>query len=126
MNKWNNKGWGYDTDFYRGSKWRKVRKQYIEENPICELCAQYDIVSEGEYVDHIIPRRFCKEMEYDKRNLQTLCGDCHNKKTALERGIDSLEVYLEEMREGRLKYICKSEKSIILIKVDGFYVNFAF
>ncbi len=115
--QWDSKGWGFDTDFYRNPKWRKIRKQYIEENPVCELCTQYDIVSEGECVDHIIPRRLAPDLELNPINFQTLCNDCHNKKTALERGIDSLEEYLEEIRGGRLNFICSNEnKRLVFTK----------
>lgn len=109
--KWNNKGWGFDTDFYRKKPWLSLRKMYIESNPTCELCDQWEIVSEGVVVDHIIPRRLAPKLELKQSNLQTLCIKCHNQKTALERNIDSLELYLNEMENGKLKFICVSKNN---------------
>ncbi|NHE57946.1 HNH endonuclease [Cyclobacterium plantarum] len=106
MKKWNPKGYGFDTDFYRKKDWLKLRKHYIEANPVCELCDQWEIVSEGAVVDHIIPRRLAPHLELEPTNLQTLCGKCHRQKTGLERTIDSLERYLNEMKDGRLRFVC--------------------
>jgi hypothetical protein len=114
--KWDEKGWGFDTDFYRRKAWLKLRQKYIQESPVCELCNQYDIVSQGEVVDHIISRRICAELEYATLNLQTLCGKCHQGKTALERNIETLEDYLMAMKDGKLMHITTPDKMKILLE----------
>lgn len=37
-------------------------------------------------VDHIVPHRGDPELLYDEANLQSLCHECHSKKTAREDG----------------------------------------
>src|SRR5690606_23815511 len=96
--KWTNRSWtGEDSSFYQSRKWRKVRKAYIEQHPICELCGQYDIVSPGEIIDHIVSRKASKKLELEPVNLQTVCNPCHFQKTAQTRNIPDLKSYIKEM-----------------------------
>ena len=80
--------------FYHTTVWRKVRKLYINTNPLCEECARQGITTPGTMVDHIKPIN--REDPYkthfgnygeplDESNLQTLCERCHAKKSAKER-----------------------------------------
>ncbi|SIS88487.1 HNH endonuclease [Belliella pelovolcani] len=114
--KYNNKGWGFDTDFYRKKDWLKLRKKYIDENPLCELHLLYNLIESASIVDHIVSRRITQDYELDEDNLQSLCYDCHQKKTALERNLNTLDQYIEEMIEGKLQYITTEEKKDILFK----------
>jgi len=71
-------------NIYKSYKWRKLRDAYAAANPLCAHCEQYDIVTAGYIVDHII------EIEdggavFDAANLQHLCKSCHNAKTAREK-----------------------------------------
>lgn len=121
MSKWKNgsKSWGSSFDggdFYRKKPWLQLRKKYIEDNPLCELCHQYDIVSAGAVVDHIVSRRITQDWELDVENLQTLCDDCHNKKTAQEHRINDLDSYIKEMKNGKLQYITTEEKKEVILK----------
>lgn len=69
---------------YSSYRWKKLRKQYAESQPLCEHCLKFDIVTPLAVVDHV------KEIQhggepYDINNLQSLCHSCHNQKTAKER-----------------------------------------
>ncbi len=69
---------------YGTYKWKKLRKAYAAEHPLCEHCLRYEILEPVAVVDHI------KEIKdggepYDPNNLQSLCHSCHNRKTASER-----------------------------------------
>jgi hypothetical protein len=55
-------------------------------------------------VDHIIPRRLAPNLELEPSNVQTLLI-ATRQKTALERGIDTLDWYLDEMKDGRLRFV---------------------
>lgn len=71
---------GYD------SKWRKARKGYLREHPLCVEC-----MKEGKYVpatvvDHIKPHKGDKKLFWDKNNWQPLCERHHGIKTAKEDG----------------------------------------
>jgi len=71
---------------YHTYKWKKLRKAYAADHPLCEHCLRYEIYTPLAVVDHI------KELSdggepYERSNLQSLCHSCHNRKTASERRI---------------------------------------
>lgn len=58
----------------RSSKWPKVRKQHLAENPVCSACGR----SKNLEVHHIEPVHLNPDRELDPTNLITLCSDpCH-------------------------------------------------
>ena len=70
-------------NIYKSQRWVKLRAELIRQQPTCQHCLQYGIVTPGKIVDHII------EIEdggavWDINNLQHLCHACHNRKTAKE------------------------------------------
>lgn len=79
----------YSTDRIRGgadargydSAWRKARKAYLEEHPLCEECRKNGKLTPASVIDHIIPHRGDKKLFWDETNWQSLCKDCHDKKT---------------------------------------------
>lgn len=72
-----------NSELYNSTKWRKFRRLYIVDNPLCEECKRNGKVTEGKDIDHITPIRFGGE-PFDFNNLQTLCKTCHNKKSGRE------------------------------------------
>lgn len=72
-----------------GYLWQKVRDQHLKIEPLCRACKQAGRVTAGTpeqplHVDHITPiKQGGAEFSHD--NLQTLCIDHHNQKTAAER-----------------------------------------
>ena len=65
--------------FYNSTKWRKISKAFLKNNPLCIVCKRPATLT-----DHI------KEIKdggsrYSWDNLQPMCNSCHNKKTAKER-----------------------------------------
>jgi hypothetical protein len=66
---------GKDSEFgSRSSSWRKIRKEFLKENPTCRACG----TDEDLEVHHIVPYHVSPEKELDKKNLITLCGKrCH-------------------------------------------------
>lgn len=79
------KSWIY-KNIYNTSRWQKLRKAYLSENPLCEECIKNNKVTEGKHVHHITPiSNGLTENEmiglgFDWNNLQTLCEECHSKK----------------------------------------------
>ena len=69
--------------FYNSSKWRKLRKAYVAENPLCVVCESRGFVSAVQEVDHIVPIRLGGS-PFDWDNLQSLCKSCHSRKSAKE------------------------------------------
>jgi 5-methylcytosine-specific restriction enzyme A len=74
-----------DSKIYQTARWRKFRKWYVNENPLCVKCAERGLTVPVEEVDHIIPIRLGGE-QYDWDNLQSLCKSCHSRKSASEKG----------------------------------------
>ena len=68
---------------YNGRKWRSLREAVLKKNPTCVECGRLATV-----VDHILPVR-CGGGFYDLDNLQPLCADDHNRKSARERKLPS-------------------------------------
>lgn len=67
--------------FYKSRQWKKCRKAYISEHPLCERCLKMGIATPGEHVHHIIE---LDESNYknpmialNPDNLETLCFECH-------------------------------------------------
>lgn len=70
-----------------GSRWRSARAAYLASNPLCVRCHAEGRVTEANEVDHIIPHKGNTELFWDSSgNWQSLCADCHRKKTAREDG----------------------------------------
>lgn len=61
---------------YNNKRWREVRKHQLAREPLCRSCGVI-----ANHVDHIIPHNNVASLFYDMKNLQTLCKECHNKKT---------------------------------------------
>lgn len=79
----NNRTYKY---LYNSTRWKKLRIKFLKENPLCEECKRHGVVTAAEVVDHIIPHKGNKELFWDEDNLQSLCKECHDRKTAKEDG----------------------------------------
>lgn len=70
--------------FYNGKLWRKLRNTFIKQNPWCAICDKNGKVTLATVVDHIKPRVYFPELSYIKSNMQSLCAECHGRKTVEE------------------------------------------
>ena len=71
-----------------GYRWQQRRAAHLRKEPFCRICKLRGRLVFGTkerplHVDHIIP--VDRGGTDDESNLQTLCIDCHNQKTAAER-----------------------------------------
>jgi hypothetical protein len=57
----------------RSPKWKKVRNDFIKNNPLCAACG----TKKNLEVHHVKPYNVYPELELDKNNLVTLCRDHH-------------------------------------------------
>lgn len=65
-----------DGKTYR--KWKTLRNRFIKENPFCNLCGM--IATEVDHIDGI--KAIENELTIlDENRLQSLCHECHSKKT---------------------------------------------
>lgn len=70
---------GYDAD------WRRVRKQALNRDSyLCQACLPR--VTPATDVDHILTVHTRPDLRLDLSNLQSLCKECHSRKTSLEDG----------------------------------------
>lgn len=65
---------------YATARWRNLRKAHLAMYPVCAVCGATDDLS----VDHIVAPCGNEDLFYNPDNLQTLCRNCHRKKTAQE------------------------------------------
>lgn len=63
----------YDT-----TRWKRVRKDFLQKFPLCEECLKKGIIKAAELVHH---RKPIKDggTEYDYSNLESICHECHNR-----------------------------------------------
>ncbi len=66
---------GYDA------RWRKARKLFLQQHPLCVLCQAEGKIVAATVVDHIIPHRGDQQLFWDHDNWQSLCERHHNEKT---------------------------------------------
>jgi 5-methylcytosine-specific restriction protein A len=75
---------GDPTDaFYHTAQWRRVRAGVVREEPCCRHCLARGKVTATKVVDHIVPVKHGGDM-WERSNLQGLCNDCHEIKSASE------------------------------------------
>lgn len=69
-----------------GSRWRKLRKMFLNAHPLCVdpygIHAQVGETVPATEVDHIVAKKDGGTDEWS--NLQGLCKSCHSRKTARE------------------------------------------
>ena len=63
---------------YNTTQWRKYRKAYLSEHPLCVVCNALASV-----VDHITPVRLGGDFWWPG-NHQAMCDRCHNSKSGRE------------------------------------------
>jgi 5-methylcytosine-specific restriction protein A len=64
-----------DAKIYESTRWRKLRKAYMQRNPVCTQCTQ-----PAKFLDHIKPISQGGDI-WNLDNLQGLCPSCNGKKT---------------------------------------------
>jgi 5-methylcytosine-specific restriction protein A len=73
----------FTKNFYNTPEWRYARKQQLEQHPLCEECLKRGIHTKATMVDHIVPIKQGGD-KYDPCNLQSLCWNCHSRKSVEE------------------------------------------
>ena len=62
-----------------------LRPGQLLAEPFCRMCAERGVCTRATVVDHVEPHRGDWGRFTDRRNLQSLCKRCHDRKTALEQ-----------------------------------------
>ncbi len=61
--------------------WQKVRRMFLNRNPLCAECLKKGIMTPATVVDHIELHKGEYEKFWNEDNMQSLCERCHNRKT---------------------------------------------
>jgi len=72
--------------WYSTARWKLMRLNYLWLNPLCVECSKSGVIKPSSIVDHIKPHKGNKNIFWDVSNLQALCKQCHDIKTAKEDG----------------------------------------
>ena len=68
------------------ARWRRARKMFLAEHPLCAECEKNGRLTAATVVDHIIPHKGDQALFWDESNWQPLCKRCHDRKTVREDG----------------------------------------
>ena len=73
----------------KNGNWKGGKRLYFRglaferDNYTCQICGLKDV--EIMELDHILPKAMYPEIEFDLNNLQTLCPNCHKRKSNKEK-----------------------------------------
>lgn len=67
-------------------KWRRYRKMFLAEHPLCVHCQEQGRITPATVVDHIKAHKGDHELFWTMTNHQSLCARCHSIKTNLFDG----------------------------------------
>ena len=71
---------------YHTQRWLRCRHQFLMDHPLCCECEREGLVVAASVVDHRLghQHRNWRERFWDRAGWQSLCLDCHAKKSAAE------------------------------------------
>ena len=72
------------------SRWQRLSKKYLQAHPLCVECKRTGRLTPATVVDHIVPHRGNPQLMWSEGNWQSLCKQCHDKKTGTH---DSIPTY---------------------------------
>lgn len=67
--------------WYHLARWRRLRVQVLNADPLCVDCSRQGRVTIATDVDHIVPHQGDPVKFWDRANLAGLCVACHSAKT---------------------------------------------
>lgn len=76
---------GQWSAWYAHRRWRRIRKQQLQREPLCRHCLERGIVTPATEVDHIEPHKGDRH-KFWHGETQALCESCHSRKTAQDEG----------------------------------------
>jgi len=71
--------------WYNTARWRAIRAQQLRDEPLCRECGKQGLVTAANQCDHVEPHRWNEELFWIGP-FQSLCQQCHSRKTAMEDG----------------------------------------
>jgi 5-methylcytosine-specific restriction endonuclease McrA len=62
---------------YSSQRWRKMRRRFLDQHPLCKFCKQKGLIRAATVVDHVIPHKG-DAVKFWSGELQALCKPCHD------------------------------------------------
>jgi 5-methylcytosine-specific restriction endonuclease McrA len=70
---------------YATARWRRLRLSHLQSNPLCVECSEQGLIVVATVVDHKEGHRGdWRDAFFDPDQLQSMCQQCHNAKSARE------------------------------------------
>lgn len=66
-----------DHQYLYGNRWRKARKVWLSQHPLCDVCAGMGRTVSATVVHHRTPHDGDRLSFWDRANWQSLCNDHH-------------------------------------------------
>lgn len=76
--------------WYKLAIWQDTRRIQLRREPLCCECMKMNIYTKATDVDHIEPHNGDYDLFLDDNNLQSLCHQCHSRKTARENKLNGI------------------------------------
>lgn len=80
---WHSRTQAAGRHLYNTTRWRKRRALQLHEQPLCAACEAEGRVTAATVADHVVPHKG-DEVAFWEGALQSMCAECHNRKTANE------------------------------------------
>lgn len=61
-----------------GYLWQRMRRAFLDRNPLCVFCMQSGETKQADVVDHITPHRGDTTLFWKESNWQALCKQHHD------------------------------------------------
>ena len=111
--------YGYKKNYYSNTKWKKLRKTQILNQPLCEYCLHDDKITAAAQVDHIIPWTHENDLLFEADDLMSTCQSCHIMITKEQYKMDFKQHIIDDdfigAKEYKLTFIKRK------INADGYY-----
>ncbi len=77
---------GRSSDFYRSLAWRRFRRRYLAEHPLCVDCLDEGVETLATQLDHLQPVVDRPDLALDPSNVAARCATHHSRRTVREHG----------------------------------------
>jgi 5-methylcytosine-specific restriction endonuclease McrA len=65
--------------FYASVRWRRFRRLYLFDHPMCEECLERGVIVPAVIVHHVKERLDRPDLAYEESNMRALCSPCHTR-----------------------------------------------
>jgi 5-methylcytosine-specific restriction endonuclease McrA len=72
--------------FYASVRWRRLRKVFLLQHPLCYECQRRGLLIPATQVHHVDERRLRPELALEWNKLHALCAPCHGSKRSKGEG----------------------------------------